>query len=188
MAALIDPLQHLAQIGIDWDRIPAALVPLIIFLLRTTDLSLSTLRMLSVMRGRRGPAWVLAFAQSILYLLGVVGVIANLSNPINLIAFAAGFASGNVAGILLESRLAPGHSHLRVISTGYGAAILEKLHEAEIGATDMTAGGRDGTVDQIYCFVPRRQARAAVNLILQIDPSAFISAVAVRRIDGGWHA
>ncbi len=188
MFSLIEPLNSLVQIGLDWDRIPVALVPLIIFSLRTADLSLSTLRMLSVIRGRRGPAWLLAFAQSILYVVGITGVIANLRNPINLLAFAAGFASGNVVGLMIENRLAPGHSHLRVISTGYGAAILESLHDAEIGATDISAGGRAGTVDQIYCFVPRRKARDTVKLILQIDPTAFISAVAVRRIDGGWQA
>lgn len=188
MPSLSEPLQHLAQVGLDWGYIPAALIPLIIFLLRTADLSLSTLRMLSVMRGRRAAAWVLAFAQSLLYLFGVTGVISNLSNPLNLLAFAGGFASGNVVGILIENRLAPGHSHLRIVSTGYGAAILERLHEAEIGATDMSAAGRDGTVDQIYCFVPRRRTRATVELILQTDPKAFISTVAVRRIDGGWQA
>ncbi|MGD8850339.1 MAG: DUF5698 domain-containing protein, partial [Anaerolineales bacterium] len=132
--------------------------------------------------------WLLAFAQSIFYLFGVAGVISNLNNPMNILAFAAGFASGNVTGILIENRLAPGHSQIRIVSTGRGAAILEKLHEAEIGATDLSAGGRDGTVDQIYCFVPRRKARSTIKLILQVDPSAFISTVAVRRIDGGWQA
>jgi uncharacterized protein YebE (UPF0316 family) len=188
MFALINPLQSLVQIGLDWERIPVALVPVLIFALRTADLSLSTLRMLMLMRGQRWITWLLAFAQSILYIFGVAGVISNLDNPINLLAFAAGFASGNVTGILIENRLAPGHSHIRIVSTGHGAAILERLHEAEVGATDLTAGGRDGTVDQIYCFVLRRKARATVNLILQVDPSAFISTVAVRRIDGGWQA
>ena len=188
MLALLEPLKEIAQITLDWDRIPVALVPLLIFALRTTDLSLSTTRMLMVMRGRRGITWVLAFFQSIIYVIGVAGVISNLGNPINLLAFAAGFASGNVTGILIENRLAPGHSHLRIISTGHGAAILEQLHAADVGATDLSAGGRDGTVDQIYCFVPRRKARATIDLILDVDPSAFISSIAVRRIDGGWQA
>jgi uncharacterized protein YebE (UPF0316 family) len=188
MHTLFASLQNSTQIGFDWSQIPVALIPFIIFLLRTGDLSLSTLRMLMVARGRRLTSWLLAFGQSILYIFGVAGVISNLDNPINLLAFAAGFASGNVIGIIIENRIAPGHSHLRVISTGYGAAILEHLHEAKIGATDMTASGRDGTVDQIYCFVPRRRGREAVALVLKIDPSAFISSVPVRRIDGGWRA
>jgi uncharacterized protein YebE (UPF0316 family) len=186
--SLIEPIQGLMQIGLDWDSIPGAVVPLVIFALRTTDLSLSTTRMLMVMRGRRWTTWILAFMQSIIYLIGVAGVINNLDNPVNLLAFAAGFASGNVVGIFIENRLAPGHNHLRIISTGHGPAILERLHQAEIGATDISAGGRDGTVDQIYCFVPRRKTRATVQLILQVDPSAFISTAAVRRIDGGWQA
>ncbi|MGD8848815.1 MAG: DUF5698 domain-containing protein, partial [Anaerolineales bacterium] len=96
MFSLIDPLQALAQIGLDWGRIPAAIVPLVIFALRTTGLSISTIRMLMVMRGRRWTTWLLAFAQSIFYLFGVAGVISNLNNPMNILAFAAGFASGNV--------------------------------------------------------------------------------------------
>jgi uncharacterized protein YebE (UPF0316 family) len=186
--SVLEPLKVLAQVGLDWDNVPAALIPPLIFTLRTSDLSLSTIRMLMIMRGRRAITWVLAFLQSVLYIFGVAGVISNLDNPLNLLAFAAGFASGNVVGILIENRLAPGHSHLRIISTGHGAAILEHLHDADVGATNISAGGREGTVDQIYCFVPRRKTRSIVNLILKIDPVAFISAVAVRRIDGGWQA
>lgn len=186
MEILAPPLRWIAQGLLDWDRIPVEIVPLLIFALRTTDLSLSTLRMLMVLRGRRAITWVLAFFQSTLYIIGITGVISNLDQPLNLLAFAAGFASGNVVGMWIENRLAPGHSHLRVTSARRGAAILEHLHGAEIGATDMSAGGRDGTVDHIYCFVPRRELRRAVKLILRVDPSAFISTVQVRRIDGGW--
>lgn len=188
MFALLEPLRNLVQIGIDWARIPAPVVPLIIFALRTGDLTLSTLRMLTVMRGQRWVSWVLAFCQSLLYVVGVAGVISNLDNPLNLLAFAAGFGSGNVVGMVIENRLGTGHNQLRIISSGYGAAILESLHEAGIGATDLSAAGRDGTVDQILCFVPRRKARPTIALILAVDRSAFISSVAVRRIDGGWQA
>jgi len=55
--------------GIDLAGLPAWPVTLSIFLLRGTDTTLSTLRMPVVFRGRRGLAWILGFAGSLLVVL-----------------------------------------------------------------------------------------------------------------------
>ncbi len=171
---------------LDWSLIPAALVPLAILAIRIGNLSLSTLRVLTVVRGRKRAAWILGFVQSLLFITVIAGVLKNLDNPWNLAAYAAGFATGNVLGILIDNRIAPGHSLLRVTSSGHGAAIMEALHQAGMGATEVAGTGRDGTVSLIYCYSPRRKAQKIKNLVLQHDPQAFITLLQVRQIGGGW--
>src|SRR4030067_2986549 len=85
--------------------IPAAVMPLIIFCLRVGDMSLDTLRVLFVVRGRKATAWMLGFFQSALWVVAITSVLSNLGNLWNLIGYAGGFATGNVVGMGMEEGL-----------------------------------------------------------------------------------
>ncbi len=174
--------------GLDWSLIPASLVAPLVFLLRTCDLSLGTLRFLSVTRGQKRVAWMLGFSQSLFYIVGIAGVITNLDQPINLLAYAAGFATGTVVGVSIENRIAPGHIMLRISSNMRGARILSSLHDQGIGATLMTGSGLKGTVSMIYCYIPRRRIQDVRDLVLETDPEAFVATERVPFLRGGWRA
>jgi uncharacterized protein YebE (UPF0316 family) len=68
----------------------------LIFLLRVSDMTLDTLRVLMVMRGKKGIAWILGFFQSAIFILAISSVLTHLDNPLNIIGYAAGFATGDV--------------------------------------------------------------------------------------------
>ncbi|MCK5052805.1 MAG: DUF2179 domain-containing protein [Anaerolineales bacterium] len=172
--------------SLDWSLIPAALFPLVILTIRIGNLSISTLRVLTVVRGRKRAAWALGFVQSLLWVTVIAGVLENLNNPWNLAAYAAGFATGNVLGIIIDNRIAPGHSLLRITSSSRGSAIMEALHQADMGATEVAGSGRDGTVSLIYCYSPRRKVRQIKELVLHHDAQAFMTLLQVRQIGGGW--
>jgi uncharacterized protein YebE (UPF0316 family) len=176
------------MIGLSWDQVPEAYIPLIIFILRTLDLSVATLRMLLVVRGRKTLVWIFGLFQSASFVLGIAGVLGNLSNPINLLAYAAGFATGNVIGITLEARLAPGKSLLRIVSSKWGALLTKSLRNIGHGVTEVLGYGMEGTVSVLYCYVPRREVRSTKGEILTIDPDAFITVQSVRQLRGGWWA
>ncbi len=177
-----------ADFGISWDQVPRGLLPILIFLFRSFDLTLATLRMLSVINGRPALAWFLGFFQAMIFVLVIVGLLGNLQDPINLIAYATGVSTGYVLAITIESRVAPGHSLLRIVSPNRGYAIVEALRELGRGVTEIPARGKDGTVSQIYCFVPRREVNATRDIILQVDPAVFLTVENVRQLRGGWRA
>jgi uncharacterized protein YebE (UPF0316 family) len=172
----------------NWDALPTAWVPLLIFAARTTDLTFGTLRILTVARGRKSMAWILAICQSTLFVTAIVGVLTDLGNPINLLAYAAGFATGNVIGMTLEAVLAPGHSLIRIISTGRHEAVLDALQGQGWGATELLGHGQEGTVGSIMCIAPRRKVRNAMQTTIQVDPHAFMTVQHVREVKGGWRA
>ena len=72
-------------------------------------MSLDTLRMLFVVRGRKGIAWTLGFFEAGIYIVAITRVLSNLDNPLTILGYAASFATGNVVGILIEERLTIGH-------------------------------------------------------------------------------
>ena len=99
----------------------------LIFGLRVTDMTLDTLRVLFVVRGRKLFAWILGFFQATVFIFAITSVLTNLTNPLNIIGYAAGFATGVVVGMAIEERLAIGHKHVRIISSSRGSGIAEKL-------------------------------------------------------------
>ena len=176
------------MIGLNWDVFRPEFIPLIIFGLRTLDITVATLRMLLVIRGRKTLAWIFGLFQSASFVLGIAGVLSNLSNPLNLLAYAAGFATGNVVGITIEARLGPGRSLLRIVSSTWGALLTETLRGFGHGVTEVMARGLNGTVSVIYCYVPRREVFSTKAEILSVDPEAFVTVQDVRQLRGGWWA
>jgi len=166
---------------------PAAwLNGLLIFGLRITDMSLDTLRVLFVMRGRKALAWVLGFCQSAVFVIAITRVLGDLSNPLVILGYAAGFATGNVLGIMVEERLAIGHIQLQIVSRRRGAAIARALRLAGYGVTEISARGRDGTVRLLTASVLRKDAASARQIVFKLDEDAFITSEDVRPVRRGF--
>jgi uncharacterized protein YebE (UPF0316 family) len=162
---------------------------LLIFCLRVVEMSLDTLRVLLVVRGRKAYAWVIGFFQSILFVLAITTALRDLSNPLNILGFAAGFATGVVTGMFIEERLAIGYAHMRIISPGWGADIANQLREEGHALTEVPARGRDGTVTLINCSVLRKHIGPITRKVKEIDPQAFISTEDLRPVRRGfWRA
>ena len=161
----------------------------LIFILRVSDMSLDTLRLLFVMRGKKKISWVLGFVQSVIFVLAIGKVLTQVNNPLNIIGYAAGFATGNVVGMIIEEKIAIGHILISIISPRRGSAIVAHLRQNGYAVTELSGRGKDGMVSIIYCSVLRKQVDAIHQLINEIDPEAFITAEDVRPIRHGfWRA
>ncbi|HWQ05095.1 MAG TPA: DUF5698 domain-containing protein [Longilinea sp.] len=162
---------------------------LLIFVLRIGDMSLDTIRVLFVVRGRKGLAWVLGFFQALIFVVAISSVLSNLNNLFNVLGYAAGFATGNVVGMLIEERMALGHIHLTIYSSTRGAAVAEALRKDGFGVTEVAGRGKDGTVTVLHCSVLRKKVDAVETIVLEEDPSAFITTSDVRQVRRGfWRA
>jgi uncharacterized protein YebE (UPF0316 family) len=162
---------------------------LVIFLLRVTDMSLDTLRLLFVVKGKKPIAWILGFLQSLVFVVAISTVLSNLNNILNIIGYAAGFATGNVLGMFIEERLAIGHIAMRVISSKQGIRIAEALRKAGFAVTEIKARGKDGKVSLLNSSILRRDVSRFEGLVLKAEPGAFITAEDVRPIRVGfWRA
>ncbi|MFM8319953.1 MAG: DUF2179 domain-containing protein [Chloroflexota bacterium] len=161
----------------------------LIFILRVGDMTLDTLRVLVVMRGRKGIAWVLGFFQALIFVVAISSVLSDLDNLMNMLGYAAGFATGNVIGMLIEERLAIGHVQLSIVSPRLGSAIAERLREEGYAITEIPARGKDGVVTLLSASVLRKHVDRVHKLINQVDDSAFVTAEDVRPVRRGfWRA
>ena len=88
---------------------------LLIFLMRVCDVSLTTFRTLMVVQGRRVQAAFIGFFEVILYIVALGKVVSSLDDPINLLFYALGFATGNYVGITIENKIALGNLGAQII-------------------------------------------------------------------------
>jgi uncharacterized protein YebE (UPF0316 family) len=162
---------------------------IVIFLLRIGDMSLDTIRVLFVVRGKKKLAWILGFFQALIFVVAISSVLANADSWLNILGYAAGFATGNVVGMFIEDRMALGHLHLTIYSSMRGAAIAEALRKDGYGVTEISGRGKDGTVTVLHCSVLRRKMDSVETIVLEEDPSAFITTADVRQVRRGfWRA
>lgn len=160
-----------------------------IFGLRVVDMSLDTLRMLFVVRGRKGIAWTLGFFQSVVYIIAITNVLAHLDNPLNILGYAAGFATGNVVGMWIEERLAVGHIQLQIFSSSRGVILAQRLREAGFAVTEIPARGKDGMVHILSVSVQRKDVSKVEEVIHVTDADAFVTSADVRPLHRGfWRA
>lgn len=161
----------------------------LIFCLRVSDMTLDTLRVLVMMRGKKSIAWLLGLFQSLIFVLAISSVLSNLDNPLNILGYASGFATGVLVGMIIEERLAMGHVQISIVSPRRGAAIAERLREEGFAITEIPARGKDGMVSLLSCSVLRKNVDRVQRIVNEVDESAFITAEDVRPVRRGfWRA
>lgn len=147
---------------------------LIILLLRVCDVSLGTMRMITVVQGRVTFSVFLGFLEILIWVAVISQVIAHITkHPILGLAYALGFATGNAVGIMLERRMALGSCVVRIISSDSGQEISQRLRELGQRVTTFNGEGRDGIRVLIYATCERRDLKTILTAAKEIDPKIF---------------
>jgi len=150
------------------------LLGVLIFFARIIDVSVGTLRTISIIQGRTKIAFFLAFIETSVWLLVLSAVLPKvMESPLLGLFYAFGFATGNVVGILVEKRLAMGYTNFRVITTKFAKEITNSLRENGFAVTNFEGHGKDGMVTEIYVVSDRKNLPLLIKIVKEIEPEAF---------------
>jgi len=153
---------------------------LLIIVARIGDVSLGTVRTICVINGRRSIAWLLGFAEVLIWIFVVATVVGEArENPVYGVAYAFGFACGNFIGISVEQRLAWGEQMLTVF-THQGPGMAFALRDKGFRVTQIRGEGRDGPVNLLHVKTARRKIRQLAELVRMIDQKCFYVVTDVR--------
>ena len=168
------------------DLLNWVVLPFLIFLAQVANVSMETLRIVFLSKGMKYLAPVIAFFEIIIWLLAIVGVLNNLSNPAYFLAYAFGYALGTYVGLVLEEKLSIGMVIMRIITTdGSGERITEFLQNEHYGTTCLDAKGARGGVKMIISLVNRDDVPRITRNIEETNPSAFFSIEDVKYVNQG---
>jgi len=160
-------------------------IPLLIFLARILDVSIGTLRIIFVSRGMKYLAPIFGFLEVLIWLIALGEIMKNLTNPINYIAYAGGFATGNFVGIYLAGKLSMGMVCVRIITPENADKLLDQFKAKHIGYTVVEAKGSTGEVQLIFTIIKRKDLKYIYELIHKFSPKAFISIEEIQDVEKG---
>jgi uncharacterized protein YebE (UPF0316 family) len=158
------------------------ILPLLIFLARICDVTLDTLRIIFVSRGMKFLAPVIGFFEVLIWLMAITQIFHNLTSPVYYVAYAGGFAMGNLIGIWIEEKMAIGTVVIRIITQKDAAALLKNLKEQGYGVTHIDAQGAMGPVKIIFTIVKRKKIENVLTLIRRNNPGAFFTIEDIRSV------
>lgn len=156
------------------------ILPVIIFLARLVDVSLGTMRIIFLSRGRKFLAPLLGLIEVFIWITIVSEIVRSTQSLVTYLAYAAGFAVGNFVGMIIEERLAIGTLVIRVILPEQGPALVERLSAEGYGATYVNGHGASGPVTIIFTVVKRIELSQVVRLIQEVHPKAFFTVEELR--------
>ncbi|HEY5729642.1 MAG TPA: DUF2179 domain-containing protein [Anaerolineales bacterium] len=162
------------------------ILPLIVFLARFVDVTLGTMRIIFLSRGRKILAPALGFMEVFIWITVVSQIVGGANNNVlAYLAYAAGFAVGNYVGMVIEEKLAIGTLVVRAILPKNGKALVRRLREGGYGVTYVDGHGASGEVILIYTIVMRRELEQVVGIIQDTAPKAFFTVEELRSVQQG---
>jgi len=160
-------------------------IPLLIILARICDVSLGTIRIISIGRGYKLIAPLLGFFEVLIWLLAIRQIMQNLTNALYYLVYAGGFATGTFVGMYIEEKLAIGILSIRIITRKDASELIDFLRSADYGVTSVDAQGATGPVHVIYTIAKRGDLQNIVEIINKFNPKAFYLIEDIRSVRKG---
>jgi uncharacterized protein YebE (UPF0316 family) len=161
------------------------LLPFLIFISRIMDVTIGTIRIVMVAKGQKFWAPLLGFFEVFIWLLAISRIFENLDNWVCYVAYAAGFATGNYIGLIIEERLAMGIVKIQIITRRSATELIQNLKKAGYGITHHEARGSTENVSIIYSIIKRNEIQKVENMVKETNPKAFYSIEDVKSVRHG---
>lgn len=161
------------------------ILPSLIFVAGLAYVSLGTLRIIFIAKGRRFLSPIIGFLEVAIWLVAISQVMSNVTNIGAYLAYAAGFAVGNYVGILLEEKLAIGILVVRIITTEKDEELRSMLAERGFGVTTVDGYGMSNKVKIIFTIVNRKDVGEVTSIIKECHATAFYSIEDARSVYEG---
>lgn len=161
------------------------ILPLIVFLARICDVSLGTLRIVFVSKGKKILAPLLGFFEVLIWIVVISQIIKNVNSVICYFAYAGGYATGNFIGMYIEERIAIGVQIIKIFSSKNLHPLQKELSDAGFGTTLIEGGGSSGKVDILYVVINRKSFETTEKILMRFDPSLFYVIEDIRSAKSG---
>lgn len=159
---------------------------LFVFSARIIDVSMGTLRTILLVKGQRKIAAMLGFFEVMIYLIVLKKVVGSIDQPILIVVYCLGYATGNMVGSKIEERLSIGRVIAQVIVKDSYEELVRILREAGFGVTIFEGEGMEGKSYMLNIILERKQIQKLYQVIEGCDCGAFITTMDIRSSLGGY--
>jgi len=160
-------------------------LPLMIFVARIFDVTIGTMRIILVSKGYKSLAPLLGFIEVLIWIVAIGQIMAHLDNWMCYLFYAAGFATGNYIGMLLEEKIALGIVSIRLVTAKPAEDLIDELIDQNYGLTQIPAIGSQGNVSVLYITIGRKKLKELIKIINEYNPGAFYTVEDIRMVNKG---
>jgi uncharacterized protein YebE (UPF0316 family) len=165
-------------IGLDLTTI---ITGIMVFFARVADVSVGTVKTISIMHGKTKVAFFLGFLEVSIWLVVISAVISKIYHkPILGVFYALGFSTGTAVGILIERKLAFGQVILRIFCLKKGRTMAREIRKMGFAVTTFEGKGKSGSVLQLYIICGRKDLKIILPVVKKIGPDSFYIAEQAR--------
>lgn len=162
---------------------------LMIFFVRIVDVSLGTIRMIFIVKGRKIISALIAFAEALIWFL-IVKEALTVTNPsiYIAIAYALGFSVGTFVGSSLARKFILGKIMIQVYSNLEDNSLINAIRENGHGITVLSYKGIDESKDGklLNISVDKSKQKSLIKLINKHDADAFIVINETKYVENGY--
>ncbi|MFH1875229.1 MAG: DUF5698 domain-containing protein [Pseudomonadota bacterium] len=156
-----------------------------IFVARILDVSIGTIRIIYVTKGKRYQATILGFFEVLIWIIAINQVMNHTNSWVDFVAYAGGFAIGNFVGITIEDKLAFGKLAIQLITQNETTLLMSKLKEAGFGVTQIEGMGVKTKVIILVVMLNRKRLPEIVKIIDEYAPNTFYAISDVQNTKSG---
>lgn len=161
------------------------LLPIMIFFGRIIDVTLGTLRIIFVSKGEKFKAPIIGFFEVFVWVVIISQILARANDLVAYLSYAAGYATGNYVGIIIEQRIAYGVVLCRIYTKENGANLISLLKGFGHGATLVQGTGSVDKVDIVETVIERKDMKNIEKTLVDFDPNVFYVVEDVRTKQNG---
>ena len=154
---------------------------LLVLVARIFDVSMGTMRVAFIARGRKVFAACCGFIEVFIWICVVSQVLSGERHLAIYVAYATGYACGTLVGMFIEEHLAVGLVLVQVITTRPAEPLMQQLSAAGYGVTRQDAQGTRGPVQVLSILASRRRVNDLRAIVHAFDPDAFYTISDVRQ-------
>ncbi|MDR3132805.1 MAG: DUF2179 domain-containing protein [Prevotellaceae bacterium] len=160
-------------------------LPFLVFFARICDVTLGTLRIIFISKGKKYLAPLVGFLEVFIWIVVISRILEASSDLVCYVAYAGGYAAGSFIGMHVEERLAIGTLLISVFTKKDGKPLVAQLNHAGYGATINKGEGMEGEVSVVQTVVNRKKSDRVLQIITQFDPKVFYVVSDVRMVQHG---
>ena len=171
------------------DSLPTILMCLLVCSAKIIEITIQSLKTCMMVKGQRLKAAGLGLLECTIWGLVISTIIGTLGDdPLLLVFYCFGYATGLYLGSTIESKIALGTSNLELIANDESTErILAYLREHHMGFTVFDGYGSTDKMNMIFVVLPRRGLPRVLKEIRNAcDNKVFVVASEVSRYAGGY--
>lgn len=159
---------------------------LIIFAAQLIFVPVLTLRTILAVKGMKKEASALGMLEGFIY-VGALGLVfSDLSNYMNMVAYALGFGTGVYIGGLLEEKLAIGYVTIEANIPEKNTPLISKLREYGFSVSTSEVEGMNSLRYRLDCTARRDREKEFYKVLSEYEPTAFVATYEPRSFKGGY--